>query len=167
MYDDENDLVPQAPHPELYLLPSYMDPGGSTCSHSHTSEMQSFSSNPHTSFRSENTISAAVDPKEPVRFPEIKQASNQPPDLSLDGDDAADESIISIEEKEEDGSSYNSMWGDDHSQKNIHEPLQTKKGRGRNIIHIREGNLKFLVLTVAYTRIIHSKELGTREFPTE
>lgn len=131
--DGENDYSPQAPHPELYLLPYDTGPCGSTRSHSHSSEMHSYSSNPHTSFRSEPSISAARDSKEPLRFPEIKQASSQPPALSLDGDGAADDSIISSEEKEEDGSSYNSVWGEDHNQKNIHEQLQTKKGRGTGL----------------------------------
>ncbi|KAG5275596.1 hypothetical protein AALO_G00122160 [Alosa alosa] len=122
---------PYAPYPELYLLPSFLDTSGSTRSHSHTSEMQSYSSNPHTSFRSEPLTSIATESKEPVRFPEIKKLSNQPPTLSLDGDGGGvdDDSLISSEDKEEDGSSYNSGWGEDHSQnENIREQLHTKKG---------------------------------------
>ncbi|XP_062411303.1 spermatogenesis-associated protein 1 [Sardina pilchardus] len=56
---------PYAPHPELYLLPSFLDSSGSTRSHSHSSEMQSYSSNPHNSFRSEPLTSIATEPKEP------------------------------------------------------------------------------------------------------
>ncbi|XP_042560788.1 spermatogenesis-associated protein 1 isoform X2 [Clupea harengus] len=123
---------PYATHPELYLLPSYMDTSGSTRSHSHSSEMQSYSSNPHTSFRSE-PLSTAAGSKEPVRFPEIKQVSNQPPTTSRDGGGGGDDdsSLTSTEEKEEDAySSYNSGWGEDHSQnENTHEQFQTKKGQ--------------------------------------
>ncbi|XP_076135366.1 spermatogenesis-associated protein 1 [Alosa pseudoharengus] len=134
---------PYAPYPELYLLPSFLDISGSTRSHSHTSEMQSYSSNPHTSFRSEPLTSIATESKEPVRFPEIKKLSNQPPTLSLDGNGGGvdDDSLISSEDKEEDGSSYNSGWGEDHSQKeNIREQLHTKKGKNsRPMIDIDKG----------------------------
>ena len=136
-------ISPQATHPELYLLPSYMDTSGSTRSHSHSSEMQSYSSNPHTSFRSE-PLSTAAGSKEPVRFPEIKQVSNQPPTTSRDGGGGGDDdsSLTSTEEKEEDAhSSYNSGWGEDHSQnENTHEQFQTKKGQGTSsTIDIYEG----------------------------
>ncbi|XP_063056326.1 spermatogenesis-associated protein 1 isoform X2 [Engraulis encrasicolus] len=136
---------PYAPHPELYLLPIYTDPSCSTRSPSHTSEIHSYSSNPQASFRSEPlSIITTTEAKEPVRFPEIKQASsisNKPPVLSLDGgrdggdggeDDDDDDSFISTEEKEEEEEEdvYSCMlgWGEDHSQKdNRHGQFQTKK----------------------------------------